>query len=174
LELERLPIGDRSEVWESALNAAMLNETPLTASIVKKAVNTATTKPRKRKEKPRKEKPPADSLAGLDVDDDEDEAEAEEKPSTIKLTEAGEKALDRIRRLCGKSYADALENGTVKISEKNIIKWAEQDENMVPLLGHYVVDQRWSVDHALKFEEEMFNGDTTVDRLVDLQNARGG
>ncbi len=93
--------------------------------------------------------------------------------STIRLDEEGERALNRIRRLCGDPIADSIVRLNIVISERDLIKWSEQDDAMVKQLAYYIA-QRWSVTKALAFENRDLSGMTTVNDMIALASARGG
>src|SRR5258706_4704129 len=93
--------------------------------------------------------------------------------AAIKLDEEGERALNRIRRLCGDPIADSIVRLNIVISERDLIKWAEQDDAMVKQLAYYIA-QRWSVTKALAFENRDLSGMTTVNDMIALASARGG
>jgi hypothetical protein len=102
------------------------------------------------------------------------ETKAEGVPDRIRLTGEGEKALDRIRALCGEETAVGIETCSVAISERELIKWADQSDTIVKNLAHYIVDLRWSVRKALDYEERIIDGESTLSQLIVLARARGG
>jgi hypothetical protein len=118
----------------------------------------------------------------LDMDSGEqqetDEQPAASKPAVapgrITLTQRGEEALDRIRELCGKETAEGIEKGYVSISERDLIKWADESDVAVRNLEHYIVNLRWSVRKALEYEEKIIDGESTLNQLIVLARARGG
>jgi hypothetical protein len=93
--------------------------------------------------------------------------------STIRLSADGERALNRIRRLCGDPIADSIVRLNIVISERDLIKWSEQDDATVRRLAYYIA-QRWSVTKALAFENRDLNGMTTINDMIALACARGG
>lgn len=93
--------------------------------------------------------------------------------STIRLSADGERALNRIRRLCGDPIADSIVRLNIVISERDLIKWSEQDDATVKQLAYYIA-QRWSVTKALAFENRDLNGMTTINDMIALAYARGG
>lgn len=97
---------------------------------------------------------------------------AEAKPSST-LTEDGEKALNRIRRLCGDDIADAIREHNPKVPEKDLITWAQQDVEVVKTLAYWIVIKRWSLKKALAYDESV-DAETTVEKLIDLARSRGG
>jgi hypothetical protein len=79
---------------------------------------------------------------GIQVDMDDEEGQ-------LWLTEKGEEALARIRALCGEVVAEAVrQKRNEKITEDALRKWAEQDDDTVRELPHYVIDNTWSVRKA--------------------------
>jgi hypothetical protein len=102
------------------------------------------------------------------------EASTTAQAPRIRLTEDGENALERIGRLCGPEIAKAIESGTVRISQADLITWAEQDDQMVKNLVYYVIDNRWSVPKAIKYENRTITGATTIDELILMCQSRGG
>lgn len=92
----------------------------------------------------------------------------------VVFTERGEAALARIRKLCGDEIADAIESGTVPITEKELRTWAEQPDNVARALSHYVIDKRWTVAKAVDFETLPIEGDTDVSDMLLIAKARGG
>lgn len=91
-----------------------------------------------------------------------------------RFTERAEEALERLARLCGPEVAQAIEKRTLSISQKDLIAWAEQDDGMIKTLAHYLVDQRWSLKDALRFENRSITGQTDISDLILLCRARGG
>jgi hypothetical protein len=92
-----------------------------------------------------------------------------------RFSEQGERALERIRRLCGEPIADALLSGTIDhVSEDALQRWSNEDDDMVRTLAYYVTEERWSVNKALAYERKLVNDETTVEQLVQLARARGG
>jgi hypothetical protein len=92
----------------------------------------------------------------------------------IRLNERGELALDKITRLCGADVGQAIESGTVRISQPDLITWADQDDETIEHLVWYVIDNRWSVPKAIKYENRSVTGATTVDDFIQWCQSRGG
>jgi hypothetical protein len=95
-----------------------------------------------------------------------DNGEVVKAPKRISLSETGEAALERIRRHAGDGIANALEDMTVSISERDLRKWAEEEPWMIKKLGYYLVHQRWSLSQALKYEAQAISAQTTVEQLI--------
>jgi len=101
----------------------------------------------------------------IDMGDEEDE---------LYLTEAGEEALARIKALCGKGVAEAIRFKRAKLTEPAIKLWADQDDDVVKELAHYVIDQGWTVRKSLNYMSKVIDGDTEVDELILMARNRGG
>lgn len=173
-ELARLNKDVQARAWEQIQNAAEQAETPITVRVVRTAVDLlGQSAP---KEPPKEPKTPADELEaelpGRGTDGKSKPLPA--PPKRIMLSETGEAALERIGRLCGKEASSAIEELRVPISERELTKWAQQDNEMVKSLGHYVLDQRWSVAKALAFEERAITPFTPLGNLLALARAHQG
>ncbi len=172
-ELARLEAEQQPIVWQRLLNGEAQSEMPLTASIIKKQVDLA------------KSATPARSGVSVTLNlGDEPKADANgapkkstpatKVPPRVKLSEKGEAALERIKRLCGEPVSNAIANGNLPISERDLLKWSEEDDPLVETLAHYISNLRWTVAQALKFEGLTINEATTVGDLMKLAQARGG
>lgn len=169
------------EVWTRLLKAEEMEEMPLTARAVEKAVTVAIEAAAQAEPEPRR-----GVQTSLDIEEDasSDGPNGAPKKMTpvgkvepaarIKIGEKAEAALERIRRLCGKPVAEAIENGNHPISERDLIKWSEQEDDMVKRLAHYVSDMRWKVDKAIAFENSDIDQETTLEKLREMAIARGG
>jgi len=170
------------EVWTRLLKAEEMEEMPLTARAVEKAVTVAIEAAAQAE--PEERRGVQTSLDMEDEDTTSDGPNGAPKKMTpvgkvepaprIKIGEKAEAALERIRRLCGKPVAEAIENGNHPISEKDLIKWSEQEDDMVKRLAHYVSDMRWKVDKAIAFENSDIDSETTLEKLREMAIARGG
>lgn len=175
-ELARLEPQQQVIVWERLLEGERQTEMPLTASIVKKQVELA------------RSATPAPPRSGVNVTLNLDDGETKTKdngapkkmtpaakvPAKVVFTGEGEAALERVRRLCGDPVGNAIANGNLPISERDLLKWSEEDDDMVETLAHYISNLRWTVTQALKFENQTINEATTVGDLMKLAKARDG
>jgi hypothetical protein len=183
-ELSRLDEDHQAEVWQRLLKAEEVHELPLTAAAVKKAVDLA-----QEIIDAQAEAASTGSLAlgrkGVQTDLDMDSADgAPEKmtpvPETkvperaVKYDESGEAALERITRLCGAAVGKAIESGNLPMTQRELIKWAEEGDEMVERLAHYVNDLRWKVDKAIQFEMAGLDEATTLTKVREMALARGG
>jgi hypothetical protein len=177
-ELARLEPEQQAIVWQRLLEGERQTEMPLTASIVKKQVELA------------RSATPAPPRSGVNVTLDLDDGGGETKtkdngapkkmtpaakvPAKVTFTSDGEAALERVRRLCGDPVGNAIANGNLPITERDLLKWSEEDDGMVETLAHYISNLRWTVTQALKFEAQTINEATTVGDLMKLAKARDG
>jgi len=153
VELAKLDNDKQIEVWRRVTEECETSQLPVTVLRVRDAVNQERAS---EKEEGR----------GIEIDlDDDDE---------LSLTEKGEEALARIKALCGKKVADALRQKRVKISEDGIKLWADQDDDVVKELPHYVINHNWTVRKSLNYMSKVIDGDTEVDELILMARNRGG
>ncbi len=174
-ELARLEPDQQVIVWQRLLDGESQSEMPLTASIVKKQVDLA------------RSATPARSGVSVTLNLEESETKTEANgaapkktppapkvPPKVVLTDKGEAALERVRRLCGDPVGNAIANGNLPITERDLLKWADEENDMVEALAHYISNLRWTVTQALKFENQTMNEATTVGDLMKLAKARAG
>jgi hypothetical protein len=153
VSVEKIPV-----FWQQMLDEQERLERPLTREIVRQEV--------------RKALPPQPRGGVKTALDEEPEKETGDNGEVVKiktrisLSEKGEAALERIRRHAGDAYANAIEDMTVPISERDLCKWADQEDWMLKKLGYYLVDQRWSLFQALKYEAQAISAQTTVQELL--------
>jgi hypothetical protein len=159
LALKNVPDDKLPEAWQRILDEEDRTERPLTAKTIRLEVEKA---------HPVKRRPGVQTA--LDEEPEEsDNGETAEPPAAkkrISLSETGEAALERIRRHAGDVYANAIEDMTVPISERELRKWADEEPWMIKKLGYYLVDQRWSLSQALKYEAQAISAQTTVQELI--------
>lgn len=158
-------------VWQKILTFCTKEKQAITHDMVRNAVSAARTKTQEFVSRSRGKK--AKPVKGIEVD--LSESNGEKAPDKQSLwSEEGEKALNRIRRLCGDAIADAIDECNPKITERELLKWAEQEPEMVKNLAYYIVTKRWTVKKAMAYEAESINLSTTVEQLADLARSRGG
>lgn len=160
-------------VWQKILDFCDREKKVVTFDLVQKAVAAQRTKTNEYVTRARTKAPPA-KAKGIDVDLSADSNGAVTKAPASTLSEDGEKALNRIRRLCGDEIADTIRAENPKIQERDLIKWSEQEADMVKNLAYWIIHKRWTLRKALAYEENSINESTTVLELVDLARSRGG
>src|SRR4029077_1284549 len=105
------------------------------------------------------------------------------KPSRAKVVEAelilsekGDAALQRIRKVCGAEVANDIASGNKAITEREIKSWAEYDDETMRNLVYYIMDQNWHLAKAVSFENRIaqVQDSTDVADLILIASARGG
>jgi len=179
-ELTRLEPDQQPLVWERVQQLALADERSITAQLVRDAVDyrlreleqaAPATKPN-RSAKNALEEPDLDLGSNVSGQAPAASSGPAEPPPRITLTEEGEAALERIRRLCGEGVADAIEHLRVLISERELKLWAEQDNPQD--LTHYVMNERWTVSKTIGFINQIVNERTPVGRLITMAMANKG
>jgi len=181
-ELARLELDKQPEAWKRIVDAAEAREEPVTRELVRFTVQQAvaedgaakpTTVP-KASAKSSLEEPDLDLGSNVSADEPKRSkgSTGAPPPQRISLSEDGEKALDRIRRTCGDVVADAIEYKRLEITERDLIRWNEQEDPA--RLVHCVCDLRYTVPKAIEFIDQTISGSTPVRRLVLLAQANGG
>jgi hypothetical protein len=185
-ELTRIPLEHRADVWRQVRDQCDPVKQPITVYVIRKAVDLAEGEIRGGSN--------GSNVGGLEIpiaeepepETAEEETESTEPGETPKesepepaisgkiFTERGEVALDRIRRHCGAAVADGIAAGRVKISENQLIEWADLDDTTLRNLAYYIVDLAWRFPRALAYENKATNGFTSLDELVLRARARGG
>jgi hypothetical protein len=160
LALKNVPIEKLPRAWQHVLDEEDRTERPLTAKTIRMEVEKVVpSKPRGGVKTPLEEE-------SEDAGGNGQVVKAPQAKARISLSEKGEAALERIRRHAGDAYANAIEDMTVPISERDLCKWADQEDWMLKKLGYYLVDQRWSLSQALKYEAQAISEQTTVAELI--------
>jgi hypothetical protein len=178
-ELSRLDAERQTEVWGQILDAQARRSQPLTSRGVRAIVDQIEDAQAKAAAKER-----TGVKTDLDLDSGDANGEKAAAPATgsgkkrvpdeVTFTEEGEAALERIRRLAGDEAADAIRYLRVPISERDLLKWAEQDDDLVASLAYYLIEQRWSIAKALGFESQAIGPATPFGKVIERAEARGG
>jgi hypothetical protein len=175
--LHRIPAEELPTAWSKGL-AYVYEDGRYTTTRIKQLVDSTIDALQERE---REEAPKAAGVnPALNLGDDN----GQEPPVTVtaaappvtrrSFSEDGELALERIGRLAGKDVRASIENGSLNISQRDLIKWADENDAMVKNLVYYIVNQNWSVARALAHEEQMLSGDSTLSTLAYLATAREG
>jgi hypothetical protein len=154
-ELCQLDPDKRPMVWRRVIKVCEKKDTPVTVYAVRKAVTL---------QKARDSVAPEPTKLEPEINLDEERQFSDEAKS----------ALDRLQSLCGLEVANAVLDGRVELTDREIINWANQPDAMVKNLVHYLVDLRWSVAKALAYEMQGIDGGTTIERLVTVTRSHGG
>jgi hypothetical protein len=174
IELAKLDAEVRSPVWKGLLSWSDRKGEPITVSKVRRAVElemeARAEAQAEAKAEEQKEKGRPGITATLDL------GEEPSKPRPVPMT-ANEKtllAIERLRKLCGDDVANAILSGTLPLADREIQRWAEQEDDMVRNITYYVVNRRWTVQQAITEENRQIYGGTTVDELINFARAHGG
>jgi hypothetical protein len=183
-ELARLEESKQPHIWQILLSAEESTDKPLTVSAVRKAVDNAAGLKDQAPSPARGVQTALDMESGGPSTGTQATTEQAPKkmtplagaklPERISLSELGEAALERIKRLCGKAVASAVESGNLPISERDLRKWADEEDTMVERLAHYINDLRWTVSKAIAFENADIDEGTSLQKLREMTIARQG
>lgn len=174
LELGRLEPARQVVVWERCKTAAEAQEGPVTVDIVRTAVQLAQQEDAKglaNGVRTSLDEPDLD-LSGLTPDSKPERSKRPVERSRVSLSEDGEADLERIRRVCGDLAANAIENKTIEMSERELNQWAHHPDPAS--LRRYIIDLRWSVAKAIGFETQTIDDRTPISKLRELTYAHGG
>jgi hypothetical protein len=172
----------RSEAWQQVLRMAEQNEDPeITAALVERVVQDriadrakkvlpAPTKTAKNGAKDALAEPNLD--LGSDLPEPKQDGSKSPPETRIHLSETGEYALATIRRVCGDTVANVIENGSLEISEKELILWSEYEDPA--RLIYWVLNYKYSVPKAIREDGKLVDGRTTVAHLFYLASVGGG
>jgi hypothetical protein len=169
-ELARLETRLRAEVWNDLVTKAEKEDKTLTSYDVRRAVEAI------------KEGAGYGDVE-VDMEDDGSEApsskaasskKADAKDGELILTEKGESALARIKKICGKEIADAIEDGTKAMTEREMISWSDYDDDMMRQLVFFLFDQGYALHKAVNFLAREITDTTEVHDLILVASARGG
>lgn len=171
-ELARLDAPLRARIWNDLIIQAEKEDKTLTVDDVRRAVEIA------------ERLVPEPKASAPTVEVDMEENNGSEPPAAKKkvpaqeaelvLTEKGEAALTRIRKVCGDPIADAIEEGTKAMTEREIRNWAEYDDEMMRQLLYFIFDLHYPLAKAVNFLTKGIDGSTEVQDLVLIAYSRGG
>lgn len=179
-EISRLHPERQSEVWQALLEQKEKTDLTLTVQGIRMVVDMIEQEIEQAengKKTAAAERPGVETdldLSAPEPNGEKPKKGAPKPPAHLILSEEGEAALERIRRLCGDVAADSILYLRVPIAERDLRKWAEQDDDVIVSLAHYVIEQRWSVAKALGFEQTAIGPATPFGKVLDRVDARGG
>jgi hypothetical protein len=166
-ELARLDAPMRAKVWNDLVIRAEKLEKALTLEDIKHAVELAESQTPKRE-------------VEVEMEDKDNGSEPPTKKKSpiqegvLVLTEKGEAALNRIRKICGTEIAQAIQMGIKAMTEREIKNWAEYDDEMMRQLVYYIIDQNWPLTKAVGFINKEVDDSTDVHDLILIASSRGG
>ena len=94
--------------------------------------------------------------------------------AVLVLTEKGEAALSRVRKVCGEEIANAISSGTKAMTERDLRNWAEYDPEMMRQLVYFIFDQNYPLTKAVNFLARGIDDSTDVYDLILIASSRGG
>jgi hypothetical protein len=145
-ELIILPPEERPQAWEAILGSKEYKDQPVTSKTVRNAVKVFKAR------RPRLTQPAKNG----------DKIEV----APFKISEEAEEALERIRRICGTEIADKIVNQEIAISERALIKWADQENYLMAKIAYYMMNEGCTLAEALRKEDEYVNDKTTIGDLL--------
>lgn len=176
-ELARLDPPIRARVWNELMIRAEKEDKVLTVEDIRRAVEVA-----EQAALTRDTRGPSDADHGVEVDLEDtngNEPPAAKKKAPVQeavlvLTEKGEAALSRVRKVCGEEIANAIASGTKAMTERDLRNWAEYDNEMMRQLVFFVFDQNYPLTKAVNFISKGIDDSTDVHDLILIASSRGG
>jgi hypothetical protein len=158
--LSKLPKQDLAQTWVEGLKFLEEKGLPINTSNIKRIVDI------KLSQLPADE--PAKKGVNPKLSIEEDDGDGART-----FSEDAELAIERIERLTGEDIRTAISSG-LTISDRDLIRWSQENDEMVRNLKTYIIDDRWSVGKALAYESSLITENTTLGALARLGTARGG
>jgi hypothetical protein len=176
-ELARLDPPIRARVWNELMIRAEKEDKVLTVEDIRRAVEVA-----EQAALARDTRGSSDADHGVEVDLEDtngNEPPAAKKKAPVQeavlvLTEKGEAALSRVRKVCGEEIAEAIASGTKAMTERDLRNWAEYDNEMMRQLVFFVFDQNYPLTKAVNFISKGIDDSTDVHDLILIASSRGG
>ena len=176
-ELARLDPPIRARVWNELMIRAEKEDKVLTVEDIRRAVEVA-----EQAALTRDTRGSSDADHGVEVDLEDtngNEPPAAKKKAPVQeavlvLTEKGEAALSRVRKVCGEEIAEAIASGTKAMTERDLRNWAEYDNEMMRQLVFFVFDQNYPLTKAVNFISKGIDDSTDVHDLILIASSRGG
>jgi hypothetical protein len=176
-ELARLDPPIRARVWNELMIRAEKEDKVLTVEDIRRAVEVAEQAALTRDTRGSND---ADHGVEVDLEDTNgNEPPAAKKKAPVQeavlvLTEKGEAALSRVRKVCGEEIANAIASGTKAMTERDLRNWAEYDNEMMRQLVFFVFDQNYPLTKAVNFISKGIDDSTDVHDLILIASSRGG
>jgi hypothetical protein len=167
--LHKIPSDELPRAWSEGVAFLEKQGLPLNSANIKRIVDFAVS----RAAREEGVNPELDMDDEGDGDGDGAKARTAVKGSKTR-TEEAELALERIGRMAGEEVRSAIEEGIHPITDRDLIKWASETDQMVKNLAYYIVDERWSLGKAIAYEAALVTEHSTIESLARLATARGG
>jgi hypothetical protein len=167
--LHQIPAPELPQAWIDGLRVLEQQNKQVTTANIKRLVKAAKAQieEEQAREEPRGVNPPL-TIAG------EAEAGGADGEPRKSFSEAAEVALQTIGEAAGDDIKRAIEKGTIKISERDLLRWADEDPIMIKNLAYYIVNEGWSLNKALEYEDTTFDELTNIQAIARFAEARGG
>ena len=160
--LHQIPAPELPRAWIDGLRYLEEQNKQVTTANIKRLIKAAKAQiEEEAQEEPKGVNPP------LIVGDGEEEQRKS-------FSEEAENALEMIGEYAGGDVKAAIEKGMIKIAERDLIRWADEDPVMIKNLAYYIVNEGWSLNKALEYEQTTFDELTTIEAIARFAEARGG
>jgi hypothetical protein len=165
--LHQIPAPELPQAWIDGLRVLEAQNKQVTTANIKRLIKAAKAQIEEEqvREEPKGVNPP------LTIGGEIGGADGEDRKSR---TEEAENALEIIGEYAGSDVKVALEKGNIRISERDLVRWADEDPVMIKNLAYYIVNEGWSLNKALEYEHTTFDELTTVQAIARFAEARGG
>jgi hypothetical protein len=84
------------------------------------------------------------------------------------------KSLKRIESRCGKDVRTAIENGSLPLSEKDILQWAAQSDERMNEMQELIIANRWTPARVIRFLDQPVDENTKLVDMINFAIAEGG
>jgi hypothetical protein len=164
--LHQIPAPELPQAWIDGLRVLEQQNKQVTTANIKRLIKAAKAQieEEQAREEPKGVNPPL-TIAG------ETGGDGEQRKT---FSEEGENALEMIGEYAGADVKAAIEKGMVKLTERDLIRWADEDPIMIKNLAYYIINEGWSLNKAIEYEHATFDELTTIQAIARFAEARGG
>jgi hypothetical protein len=164
--LHQIPAPELPQAWIDGLRVLEQQNKQVTTANIKRLIKAAKAQieEEQAREEPKGVNPPL-TIGG------ETGGDGEQRKT---FSEEGENALEMIGEYAGGDVKAAIEKGMVKLAERDLIRWADEDPIMIKNLAYYIINEGWSLNKAIEYEHATFDELTTVQAIARFAEARGG
>jgi hypothetical protein len=161
--LHQIPAPELPQAWIDGLRVLEAQNKQVTTANIKRLIKAAKAQIEEEElaSEPKGVNPP------LTIGDGEEEQRKS-------FSEEAENALEMIGEYAGADVKAAIEKGTIKMPERDLIRWADEDPVMIKNLAYYIVNEGWSLNKALEYEQTTFDELTSIQAIARFAEARGG